>query len=48
MNQSQQTVNPAGAPIVRPKESAGYGRQDFIRDLKKVATKSPPGKPKAS
>jgi hypothetical protein len=42
---TNQTVNPAGTPII--KTAAGdkpYTREDYVRDLKKVSTSSQPSK----
>jgi hypothetical protein len=39
---TNKTINPAGMPIIKP---AGvpkpYTREDFVRDLKKVSSKTP-------
>lgn len=41
MTTNQTGVNPAGTPIIKPASGARpYTREDFVRDLTKVSTKT--------
>ena len=43
------TTNPAGSPrITEGTGGASYSRESFVADLKKVATKQTPEKPKTA